>query len=328
MGYYPTPPRVAEAIRTWLRFPEGEVQALDPCCGEGDALLAATAGANVATWGVELDLARAEAASGKLTCVAKGAWEGARIVAPGGFGLLYLNPPYDWETTETRGGVRKETTFLLSSGRHLAPGGVLVWIVPRNRVSESAARYLARRFERVEVRRFPLDDDPFGQMVLFGVRKKGEELDEVLLARLRRIALEPMEPIAPVEEPVYEVPATPRPEVFRGEAIAPDEVVEASAGSPAWAGFERRLMPPLERERKRPPLPLHLGHIALLLAGGELRGAVGEGADRHLVRGMAEKYEVVETEEGEDGEQTTRTIERIKVKVRVLFPDGTVKDLS
>ena len=39
MGYYPTPPRIVELIRERLDFPtKTTFAALDPCCGEGNAL--------------------------------------------------------------------------------------------------------------------------------------------------------------------------------------------------------------------------------------------------------------------------------------------------
>ncbi len=39
----------------------------------------------------------------------------------------------------------------------------------------------------------------------------------------------------------------------------------------------------------RPPLPLHSGHLGLLLAAGKLDGIIGQGVDRHVVKGKVTK---------------------------------------
>jgi hypothetical protein len=43
---------------------------------------------------------------------------------------------------------------------------------------------------------------------------------------------------------------------------------------------------------ERPPLPLHSGHIGLLLSCGILNGLVGEGEDGHICCGKVEKIQV------------------------------------
>jgi hypothetical protein len=104
------------------------------------------------------------------------------------------------------------------------------------------------------------------------------------------------------------------PEVLENEARS------SSVGSAFWqsqiAGRGRRQL--------RPPLPLHRGHLGLLLATGECDGIVGEGQDRHLVHGMVRKREIVLTEY-DDGRQTTRTRDVFRVVVKLLFPDGTLR---
>jgi 16S rRNA G1207 methylase RsmC len=49
------------------------------------------------------------------------------------FSLLYLNPPYDFEVSEGRN-ARMETVFLEHFYRWLKPGGVLVMVIPFDRV--------------------------------------------------------------------------------------------------------------------------------------------------------------------------------------------------
>ncbi len=48
MGYYPTPPAIAQAIaRSLVRPGAGLIRAIDPCCGEGTALCLVTAGLGI-----------------------------------------------------------------------------------------------------------------------------------------------------------------------------------------------------------------------------------------------------------------------------------------
>ena len=55
MGYYPTPIPVVDRIKTFLNYPEENVNILDPCCGEGLALKNLVDGVNAKTYGIELD---------------------------------------------------------------------------------------------------------------------------------------------------------------------------------------------------------------------------------------------------------------------------------
>jgi len=84
------------------------------------------------------------------------------------FSLLALNSPYDESGDAAR---RLEYRFLTWTTRVLAPGGLLVYLVPQ-RVLPLASRYLATKYADVRCWRFP---DPafarFGQVVLVANRR-------------------------------------------------------------------------------------------------------------------------------------------------------------
>lgn len=61
-GFYPLPPTVTELITTHIRAPHGG-RILDPCCGEGVALVTLAKELNLEPYGVELNIDRAQAST-------------------------------------------------------------------------------------------------------------------------------------------------------------------------------------------------------------------------------------------------------------------------
>ena len=68
----------------------------------------------------------------------------ATSIANGAFGLALVNPPYDWDQEDKR----IEHAFLIHCTRYLAEGGLLVFIVPRQRLGVSA-RYRSTRYRKL-----------------------------------------------------------------------------------------------------------------------------------------------------------------------------------
>jgi predicted RNA methylase len=134
MWYYPTLQSVVYRIRSFLRFPAEKINVLDPCCGEGAAVHNLVEGANVATYGIELDEYRAKQAKGMLDYVLHCGYEDVRI-SNDAFSCLFLNPPYDWQGAgqhDENRHERTEKTFLSGTVRYVMPEGVLVYIVHKN----------------------------------------------------------------------------------------------------------------------------------------------------------------------------------------------------
>jgi len=129
----------------------------------------------------------------------------------------------------------------------------------------------------------------------------------------------------PVRAPAsYTVPPGRRLPIFRSVTLDPEILETEVRGSPVWSAFWQAQVAGRARRQARPPLPLHKGHLGLLLAAGECDGILGEGADRHLVRGIVRKRAIVLTNH-DDGQQTTRTRDAFHVVVKLLFPDGTLR---
>lgn len=323
LGHYPTPLSVVERIKSFIRFAE-DITILDPCCGEGNALQKLAEGTDVKTYGIEIDAYRAEEAKTKLDYVLKCGYEQTRI-SNGAFSCLFLNPPYDWET-EDEGNERKEKVFLKETIKYLQPGGLLVYVIPQNRLDKSIAKILAYRFEKFLVYRFPGEEyDAFKQVVLFAVKKKENSMDDEALNKLVQVPVIELKELPTKDDPVYDLPTSKSVALFKSLVIDEEELSKEVEGSPLWEKF-KELARIEQQKMERPPLPLHTGHLGLLLANGCLDGVVGEGEDRHIVKGKVEKV-VNKYAEYKGDILEERELEQYKVSIKILKQDGEIVTL-
>jgi tRNA1(Val) A37 N6-methylase TrmN6 len=329
MGYYPTPERVVDYIKSFLSFPPSPFSVLDPCCGKGMALEQLVNGTQAITYGVELDEYRADAAKDHVQNLLKCGIEETRI-AHQSCSVLFLNPPYDEATLEEEAYTkteRQEKAFLRMTVPYLVTGGVLIYIIPQTRRNRGIARLLASRFEQIEVFRFP---DPeyaeFKQVVVFAMRKAGNALDEELAQKLQNVPNQELEPLSEAARAQYPVPSSAPLKLFRSTVIDPEELEKQMGQSPLWRKLHA-MTTKSELQVPRPPLPLHSGHLGLLLAAGKLDGLVGEGADRHVVKGKVTKVvSKVEQYKGEVLEE--RELDRYVVSIKILNRNGEIRELT
>ncbi len=328
MGYYPTPLSVVERIRSFMRFPEDNASLFDPCCGEGLALKHLAKDTNSTTYGIELDEYRAEQAKGNLDHVLKGSYEDARI-SNNVFSCLFLNPPYDWDTPADAymdSSERKEKTFLKGTVKYLQPDGALIYIIPQHRLTSDIAKILSYRFEDHNVFRFPDDEyDQFRQFVLFGVKKDKSFLDDSQFNRLKNVPAYTLDEIPYSEKPVYSLPPSKAVPLYRSSIIDETELEREVANSALWQKLKGYANNDSDNIG-RPPLPLHTGHLGLLLANGYLDGVVGEGQDRHIVRGKVEKI-TNRYDEYQRDVLIEREVDSYRVSVKILRKDGNILTL-
>ena len=135
MGYYPLPEAEGVKLRSLLSF-AGPASVIDPCVGQGTALHLVTSEAHVRRYGVELDAERARIASTNgIETIQGNAFDA--IARPESFSLLYLNPPYDSEIGSIANR-RMEAVFLEHTYRWLAMEGVLILVIPFERLHDCA----------------------------------------------------------------------------------------------------------------------------------------------------------------------------------------------
>jgi Uncharacterised methyltransferase family (DUF6094) len=147
LGYYPLPEEEARNIRALL-MSAAPYAAIDPCLGDGTALLEIAEGTGAYLTGIELDADRAAAAVQKGITIVHGSAFECRVLAETS-SLLYLNPPYDNEFGP-HSNKRMELVFLEHCYRWVTSEGVLVFVVPAPAVG-TCARLLASQFDRLSV---------------------------------------------------------------------------------------------------------------------------------------------------------------------------------
>ncbi len=330
MGYYPTPISVIEKIRSFIHEPKQSVTILDPCVGEGLAVAKLAAALSAETYGIELDAFRAREAKTRIQHILHCGFEEARITNRA-FSCLFLNPPYDFEESDKADNLsfRKEKWFLQGTIQYLQPRGLLVYIIPQYSLSKSLAKILSYRFENFQVYRFPDGEfEAFRQIVLFGVRKKENSLDEDVQAELEMVPKRDLPELPMLEEPVYKLPPGLPIPLFRSSRIDPEELEKEVKASALWSKFAD-MTTVKTTNVQRPPLPLHTGHLGLLLASGMLDGMVGDrgSPDRHLVKGVVEKITISYVEQPSEQVVEEHQLEQFRVSIKILKQNGHIVHL-
>lgn len=328
MGYYPLPETEGAKLRDLLEF-SAAASVVDPCVGQGTAMHLLTSGVDVHRYGVELDAERA--LSAELTGIATIQGNAFDAVARSeSFSLLYLNPPYDSEIGSVANN-RMEKLFLEHTYRWLVPEGILLLVIPFERLHDCAG-ILASHFSRLSVLRMTDDKSVrFRQIAVIGVRRdvRGAAL-ETSKRHLQRISLygsvgELPALHAGVVSP-YIVPGSPEAMLtYRG--LPYDSLEDLLPRSGAWKQAAPFLLPREDVATGRPITPLHGGHVGLLCTAGLLNGVFGSGEERHIARWRSVKH-VSTFVEDEGDAQVVHHRERWTNELRLVYADGRALKLT
>ncbi len=334
LGFYPLPLSEAQRIRRFLWFPDAAPSsAIDPCVGDGMAFAVITSGAEVLRYGIELDAYRAEQAKQRVPNTIQG--NALEVQCPvESLSCIYCNPPYDW-TLGPADSHRTEQSFLSHTYRWLKPGGVLVFVIPGDRLNE-CSQILSTHFRDVRVYRLESPECVrYKQVVVIGARRSRREKERLTdsdIARARLyyagLARNPSQiPVLSHEpEARYDVPTSgPAQLVYRGLPL--DEIEDLLPQSTAYRQAGRILFAGPASAIGRPLTPLHGGHVSLLACSGLLNGIFGSGNLRHISFWQAVKV-LDKTEEEEDGVITVREKERFSNELTLVYSTGEVAILK
>lgn len=278
--YYPTPQRVLDLIAENVILQTSGVGTsngalLDPCSGEGTAAAFLGAKWDMATYGIELHLERAEKSKQALTRAYQGTYLQYPLSGPM-FNVLFLNPPYDIGLS----GQRQETEFLMGTTPFLHHGGLLVCIIPEKMLKDEEFKtFLFRNYGGIQVFRFPEEEyQAFQQVVLFASRRShsyNSYLDKVK---------------EEFHNVYYSIPNNwSHPKIWEAITQDPYDLAPSITGkgvfdSPKW----KILMDLSAGTIDTPPLlDPRAGHVAMLLASGALNGC--ELTPGNLLKGTSEK---------------------------------------
>ena len=167
----------AARIRRFLQFSGESASVLDPCAGTGAALVGLTDKAAVRRYGVELDAYRAEEARKVLDEVIQGSAFDTHAPVES-FSMVYLNPPYDFEIGEGKN-QRMERLFAAHVGRWVRPGGVLVMVIPFDRVYDCRSILTPQFKDKAIYRLTEPEAVTYKQVVVFGVRRSRQERERM-----------------------------------------------------------------------------------------------------------------------------------------------------
>ncbi len=335
-GYYPTPDRVVDMIAGLIDTPHGfhhynreTLRILDPCCGGGDAVaqladeLRHRGDLPVETYGVELHRDRAQQAEERLDrALAADLFQAS--IANGAFGLAYVNPPYDWDQEDKR----VEHAFLTHCTRYLAEGGLLVFIVPRQRLAVSA-RYLSNHYRNLRCWAFPDPErEVFDQVVLLGYRKADPIPDASAEETVNRWSEGDLDRLGRIRYPFFKAKATPAGDVlFTTRTVDPIAAATEARRTGLWASAEiTDSLWPSKDNRTRPLMPLRRGHMAMLVAAGFLDNLVLESEGRRiLVKGRTSK-EMVQVEDTPEKEVFRERL--VTTVVSLDLGDGEIVEIA
>jgi hypothetical protein len=293
-----------------------------------------TNGAEVFRYGIELDAYRAEQARQQIPNIVQG--NTLEVQCPVEcFGLLYLNPPYDW-TLGPADSRRTEQSFLSHTYRWLKPGGVLLFVIPGDRLAE-CGQILSAHFRDVRVYRLEAPECVrYKQVVVIAARRSRREKErltdsDITRARLYYTSLQrnPSQiPVLPSEpEARYDVPVSGAAQlVYRGLPL--DEAEDLLPQSAAYRQAGRILFAEPVSATSRPLTPLHAGHVGLLACSGLLNGIFGSGDQGHIAFWQAVKARSCSTEEEDNGTIIQRQREYFSNELTVVYNTSQVAILK
>jgi len=218
-------------------------------------------------------------------------------------------------------GGRVEARFLQRGTELLMPGGILALVCPARQVEDTRwgdiPYHFRESYEHVQTVPFPEGHRHFNEVVVFGVKRK-QSVDRYK---------HEWEKIQAPPGTRYHIPPGTGPRVWEKVEPTEPELQRALAVSP----LRLRMQSPPAVELARPPLPLGLGHVSLLLASGQLDGVVeADGQPPHVVRGTSRKREYLAsctTTQNDDGSETTKKVisQKIDLLVKTVGLDGVIR---
>lgn len=340
MGYYATDQECCRRIRNLLQFPEGEVTALDPTAGTGEALFTVTDVVNnsqVKLFTIELSHERAEVLKKKkedglvMEALEADFYNGVRI-SNNVFSFVFSNFPY----MDDKEGSRCEIDGIEKVYSYLKTNGVLVTVVPRIVLNnEKFMKSFCARYNTLLMFKFPeYEYQKYKQYVVVGVKKRlgwrQADIDD-----FKKKIVEISELPKVYSGPLVEVPASYEKtvKVFSSKEFNADEGLQYVRKFGAIPTITNDVLSPVAysiSNYERPPVPLKNDSKYLCAVSGVGEGFNGseETHDLHLQRGVAEIVEESKLEKNERGETVEVVSSHSQVTLTIIENNGKITELK
>ncbi len=340
MGFLPIEQKHHEAILSLVAPATPATRIIDPFAGEGVFLEAAAQAWNATPYACELDGNRAQQCIERFGPKKAVQCDAERLRASNNaFGLLWCNPPYDHDSTATDS-KRVEFAMLRHSWKWAQEGGIVMWVVYQQHLTEKAMTFLAKHSRSVDVWALPGKHlNEYDQIIVTAVKGRNAE-PESLYRNILTQKSDPR-PLTVQSEPVYR---TPPPVSGKRFVFAPDMIDENQGlllleSQGAWKNnaFQTLLDLPPQAETIKPVVAPRPGHMALVLAAGVADGAVID-TDEYgtvAIRGKTQHVEQiarvdVESDPNDPDRQVKKTTIRLKpaTTLTLLADDGTLVEMD
>ncbi|MFD2614641.1 DUF6094 domain-containing protein [Paenibacillus gansuensis] len=328
MGNFETTDGDILSIRSLLQFPTAPFSVADFCAGSGRALEILMADSAAVGFGIEPNEEKYLELRERIPNALFGGYEECRI-SRDTFRLMYLNPPYDSDSETIDAKVeRKEKRFLRHLLQYVAVDGILVYNIPRGRMTSDVVKMLVANLDDIRV--YQSHDDTYHQVYTIGRKRKEKFLDRNEVERILRLMEEgsDLERLPMLDEPLYKVlPGNITPKLFRSSRMDVDQVREVSFSSALTRRGMEWTTPKKPAAKLQPLLPDKEMHRVLRMASGRLNGKVGQGSLLHVLKGIVRKETVQNVQETPDETIVTET-EVFKITFKMVDRLGNMRTIQ
>lgn len=329
MGNFETVDQDMLCIRSFMKYPDVSFSVADFCAGSGRAIQTLTEGSAAVTFGIEPNEEKYLELRDRIDYALFGGYEESRI-SRDTFRLFYLNPPYDMDSSESKESAieRKEKRFLRQLLPYVSVGGILVYNIPRRRMTKDIINILVANLDDIQV--YQSHDDTYGQVYTIGRKRDVKFINRSEVQRILDLMKEEneLERLPMLSEPVYKVlPGNVKPKLFRSNRIDVDQILDVSLQSHLTKRAMDWTTPRKPSEKLQPLLPDKEMHRILRMASGKLNGKVGTGDFLHVLKGIVKK-EIVTTVEENPKETITTDREVFRIRFKIVDRSGNIHSIE
>lgn len=232
-------------------------------------------------------------------------------------------------TYEQKLAIIRDDQFLLARiTDRLKPGGILIMMTPKELIDQHITVRLNNQYEDIMILRPETDQYLNQRKCIIIARKRAKSTKDktqgILLGETKFKSYKDIPEVTFQNKPLYKVPSAKIEDVetFRIGPLTGQEIMETMKKSSLMQNYQEKYSQTMTEQTPTAPAILKKGHVMMLLTSGYLHGYVGEGVNKHLVKGSATKLSRTEEETDDDGVTSWKEKEYYSISVKYLTRDG------